>query len=142
MLSLGGRLTLLNSVLSAIPIFWMSIYKLPSWVVKSIDKIRRDFLWSGSDIQQSKIRLVRWSRLCRSREQGGWGILSLNSFNNAFLGKWWRKITTNRRWCGELIFRMNYFQNIPPWNLFYNNVAGDRSYGMEFYRLFHPSEKI
>lgn len=43
-LSLGGRLTLINSVLTAIPTHWMSIFKLPSWVIKNINKIRRDFL--------------------------------------------------------------------------------------------------
>lgn len=80
-LSLGGRLTLLNSVLSAIPTYWMLIFKLPCWVIKRIDKIRRDFLWSGPDPQQPKIRLVSWTRLCRSKDQGGWGFLNLNTFN-------------------------------------------------------------
>lgn len=36
-LSLGGRLTLVNSVLSAIPTYWMSIFRLPCWVTKKID---------------------------------------------------------------------------------------------------------
>ncbi|XP_039138904.1 uncharacterized protein LOC120276247 [Dioscorea cayenensis subsp. rotundata] len=43
-LSLGGRLTLVNSVLSSMPVYWMSVFKLPAWVIKEIDKILRDFL--------------------------------------------------------------------------------------------------
>nr|CAD1820644.1 unnamed protein product [Ananas comosus var. bracteatus] len=41
LLSRGGRLVLLNSVLSSIPTFFCSAYLLPTWVIKSIDKIRR-----------------------------------------------------------------------------------------------------
>ena len=45
LLSLGGRVTLLNSVLSAIPLYWLSIYRLPAKIRHKIDKIRRKFLW-------------------------------------------------------------------------------------------------
>lgn len=123
LLSLGGRLTLLNSVLFAIPTYWMSIFKLPCWVVNCIEKIRKDFLWSGPDAHQSKMRLVGWTRLCRSREQGGWGILNLTTFNNALLGKWWWKIINERQWCGELVLKTNYFQNFPSWNLYHKHCA-------------------
>ncbi|XP_039135885.1 uncharacterized mitochondrial protein AtMg00310-like [Dioscorea cayenensis subsp. rotundata] len=99
----------------------MSIYRLPSWVTKSIDKIRRDFLWSGPDNHQSKIRLVSWARLCRSREQGGWGILNLQTFNTALLGKWWWKIVSGSHWCGENILHANYYSNFPMWNLFHTH---------------------
>lgn len=58
LLSLGGRLMLVNFVLSTIPTYCMSIFKLLSWVIKNIDNIRRDFLWSGSDINHPKMRLV------------------------------------------------------------------------------------
>lgn len=30
LMSLGGRITLLNSVVSAIPLYWLSLYKMPS----------------------------------------------------------------------------------------------------------------
>lgn len=70
-LSLGVRLTLVNSVLSAILTYWMSIFRLPGWVVKDIDKIRRDFLWSGPDIDHPRCRLVGWKNLYRPKDQGG-----------------------------------------------------------------------
>ncbi|XP_039134368.1 uncharacterized protein LOC120271757 [Dioscorea cayenensis subsp. rotundata] len=53
-LSLGGRLILINSVLSALPTYWMSIFRLPKWVVKRIDGLRRDFLWKGPDLDRPK----------------------------------------------------------------------------------------
>lgn len=82
---------MVNSVLSAFPTYWMSIFRLPSWVIKKLDYIRRDFLQSVLDIDHSKCRLVGWKNLYRSRDQGGWGVLDLHVFNLALLGKWWWK---------------------------------------------------
>jgi hypothetical protein len=45
--SLGGRIVLLNSVLNAIPIFYLSFLKLPAVVLKEIIRIQREFLWGG-----------------------------------------------------------------------------------------------
>jgi hypothetical protein len=41
MLSIGGRLILLNSVLTAQPAYYMSALILPKWVIQRLDKIRR-----------------------------------------------------------------------------------------------------
>nr|CAD1822962.1 unnamed protein product [Ananas comosus var. bracteatus] len=40
-LSKGGRLVLLNSVISTIPTYLSSVFQLPIWVQKAIDKTRR-----------------------------------------------------------------------------------------------------
>ena len=47
-LSLGGRVTLINSVLDALPTYVMSPFPLPAKVEERLDKLRRDFLWSGN----------------------------------------------------------------------------------------------
>lgn len=54
LLSLGGRVTLLNSVLSAIPLYWLSIYIIPVNIRQKIDRIRKQFLWAGSDSSRKK----------------------------------------------------------------------------------------
>jgi hypothetical protein len=41
LLSIGGRVTLLNYVSSAILIYWMSMYRLPKNVRNVIDKLRK-----------------------------------------------------------------------------------------------------
>ena len=87
-LSLGGRLALVNFVLSTIPSYLMSMFKLPHWVLKAINHIRRDLLRLGSDIDDLGPHLVNWEGLCKSKEKGEWGILNLEYFIMVLLGKW------------------------------------------------------
>nr|GFB67943.1 RNA-directed DNA polymerase, eukaryota, reverse transcriptase zinc-binding domain protein [Tanacetum cinerariifolium] len=46
-LSIGGRFNLLKSVLGSMPIFHMSIFKVPSYVLKTLESIRSRFLLQG-----------------------------------------------------------------------------------------------
>lgn len=49
-LSLGGRVTLINSVWISIHLFSLSFYKAPKVVIQEIIKIQRAFLWNGDEI--------------------------------------------------------------------------------------------
>jgi fumarate reductase subunit D len=49
MLSKTGRLTLVNSVLSSVVIYYMSVFPMFKWAIKRIDKTCRNFLWKGSE---------------------------------------------------------------------------------------------
>ncbi|XP_058765105.1 uncharacterized protein LOC131638559 [Vicia villosa] len=44
-LSLGGRITLLKSILSSLTIFNMSFYKMPVMVAKEFTRMQSSFLW-------------------------------------------------------------------------------------------------
>ena len=88
MLSLGGRVTLLNSVLSAIPLYWLSIYKIPVAAKTSIDRIRKKFLWCGSS-STKKYHLINWDIVCFDKDQGGLGVMDLSRINISLLAKWW-----------------------------------------------------
>lgn len=97
---------MVNSVLSAIPTYWMSIFRLPSSVIKAIDRIRRDFLWSGPDID---IYVANESKVVG-------GISDLHNFNQALMGKWWWKLLSNHNWRGAEVVQYNY--GVTSWNLF------------------------
>jgi hypothetical protein len=58
MLSLGGRLILLNSILSSLPIFMLSFFELPKGVLKKLDYFRSQFFWQ-SDEHKKKYRLTK-----------------------------------------------------------------------------------
>nr|KYP55770.1 Putative ribonuclease H protein At1g65750 family [Cajanus cajan] len=89
-LSIGGRVTLINSVLNVMPIHFLSFFKAPNSVIKEIVTIQRAFLWRGVN-DGSKIPLVKWEMVCKSKVEGGLGIKDVRLFNWALIGKWvWR----------------------------------------------------
>nr|KYP70309.1 Putative ribonuclease H protein At1g65750 family [Cajanus cajan] len=84
------KVTLINSVLNAMPIHFLSFFKAPNSVIKEIVAIQRDFLWRGAK-DGSKIPWVKWETVCKSKDEGGLGIKDVKLLNWALLGKWvWR----------------------------------------------------
>ncbi|RVW24694.1 Peptidyl-prolyl cis-trans isomerase CYP59 [Vitis vinifera] len=53
----GGRITLIYSCLSHTPSYFPSMFKIPSLVALKIEKLQRDFLWSGFE-EHAKDNLV------------------------------------------------------------------------------------
>lgn len=47
LMNTAARLALVNFVLSAIPIYMLTVLQIGKWAIKRIDKIRRDFLWKS-----------------------------------------------------------------------------------------------
>nr|GEV82871.1 RNA-directed DNA polymerase, eukaryota [Tanacetum cinerariifolium] len=58
-LSIGGRLTLLKSVLGATSIYQMSLYKVPKAVLKTMEALRRDFFY-GIFYALNRALLLKW----------------------------------------------------------------------------------
>ncbi|GJX93964.1 RNA-directed DNA polymerase, eukaryota, reverse transcriptase zinc-binding domain protein [Tanacetum coccineum] len=98
-LSIGGRLTLLKSVLGATPIYHMSIFKAPMKVLQNMEAIRARF-FNGADLNTRKACWVSWKRVLNSKDRGGLGVSSMFALNRALLFKWvWRFIThKNSMW--------------------------------------------
>lgn len=61
-ISLGGRITLFNSALANIPIYYISLFKMPVKVMKVLEKSQRDFLWEGG--REKKSHLIKWEVAC------------------------------------------------------------------------------
>ncbi|CAN1356356.1 Putative ribonuclease H protein At1g65750 [Linum perenne] len=89
-LSFGGRIALLKSVLSGLPVYYMSLFKAPMKVVKKLESIQSRFMWAG-DLQKGKVHWVAWDMVKTSKRLGGLGIHDLQILNNSLLCKWaWR----------------------------------------------------
>jgi len=84
---MAGKVTLINSVLTALPIYLLSFFKIPQKVARKVISLQRNFLWGG-DHDYKKISWVKWDTICLPKEFGGLGIKNINNFNAALLGRW------------------------------------------------------
>jgi hypothetical protein len=109
LLSYGGRITLINSVLGSLPLYFFSFFKAPSCVIKLLVKIQRNFLWGGSNGDR-RLCWVKWDQICLPKEQGGLGVKNLAIFNKSLLGKWkWRVLSEEDAvWADLLNFRYGH----------------------------------
>ncbi|RVW70345.1 putative ribonuclease H protein [Vitis vinifera] len=89
-ISKRGRVTLIKSTLASMSIYQMSIFRMPNVVARRLEKVQRDFLWGGGNME-GKIHLVKWEVVCTDKDKGGLGLRKLAMLNKALLGKWiWR----------------------------------------------------
>ncbi|XP_071713091.1 uncharacterized protein [Rutidosis leptorrhynchoides] len=95
-LSFGGRLVMVNAVIYNLPLHYMSIYKAPISVIKQLERLRRNFLWSG-DCLKKKPCLVKWDSVCLPKELGGLGITPLRLKNFTMLVKGWARMNSNKQ---------------------------------------------
>ncbi|GKE90146.1 hypothetical protein Tco_1567621, partial [Tanacetum coccineum] len=86
-LLIGGRLTLIKSVLTSIPLYHMSSFKVPSGVLKLLESIRRN-LFNGMDGSERKMAWISWNKVLASKKYGGLGISGFYALNRALLFKW------------------------------------------------------
>jgi len=81
---------LIKWVFTALPFFYLSLFKAPKSVYSRIISIQRSFLWAWGKDNKS-ISWVSWENLCKPLEEGGLGIKDIRKFNGALLAKW--------KWC-------------------------------------------
>ncbi|XP_058733340.1 uncharacterized protein LOC131604946 [Vicia villosa] len=105
-ISIGGRVTLIGSVLNAIPIFTLSFYKGPSKIIQDIRSLLSNFLWCGNTKSRC-IHWVKWENVCKPKEKGGLGIRDVGEMNKALLLKWkWRILKEDKAiWSRFLLLR-------------------------------------
>ncbi|GJY72399.1 putative RNA-directed DNA polymerase, eukaryota, reverse transcriptase zinc-binding domain protein [Tanacetum coccineum] len=99
LLSIGGRLTLIKSVLGSLGIYYLSIFRAPESVLQDLERIRANFFWGGNK-DKNKMAWVKWPIILNSFDKGGLNIGSLKAFNLALLQKWrWRLLSSpNALW--------------------------------------------
>ncbi|KAJ9698883.1 hypothetical protein PVL29_007787 [Vitis rotundifolia] len=89
-LSFGGRITLIQSCLTHMPCYFLSLFKIPASVTVRIERMQGDFLWSRVG-EGKRDHLVSWDVVCIPKAKGGLGLGRISLRNSALLGKWlWR----------------------------------------------------
>ncbi|GJZ35590.1 hypothetical protein Tco_0581407 [Tanacetum coccineum] len=75
------------------PIFHMSLFKVPSGILHTLESIRSHF-FKGHDMSSKKASWVNWNKVIAPKEKGGLGVSSLYALNRGLMFKWvWRFIS-------------------------------------------------
>ncbi|KAK6796557.1 hypothetical protein RDI58_004258 [Solanum bulbocastanum] len=106
-LSLGGRLTLINSVLDSMPNYVMSLFPIPNGVIGRLNALRRNFLWEGNS-KTKKFHLVKWAALIGNKQVGGLGVRNLKTQNQCLLMKWLWRLASNEQALWKEVIQAKY----------------------------------
>ncbi|KAK5834456.1 hypothetical protein PVK06_018334 [Gossypium arboreum] len=124
-LSWAGRVVLINAVLSALPIYFMSLFCAPVTIIKRIDKIRWNFLWGSID-GKKKMAKIRWNIICNPKVNGGAEVVNLGVKNKALLAK------CGERCVGEDSFywKIGNGSGSTNWNEYFTRPLLEREVGL------------
>jgi hypothetical protein len=100
--SMAGRLTLLSSVIYAMPVFQIMAVHPPVWFIKKIAKAARGFLWANKEVATAGKCLANWKLVCSPKVYGGLGITDLATRSIALRCRWlWQKwMDPTKPWTG------------------------------------------
>ncbi|KAG8381208.1 hypothetical protein BUALT_Bualt06G0098300 [Buddleja alternifolia] len=73
LLNFAGRITLVKSVMAALPVHTMQSAWLPQGTCKHLDKLNRAFLWA-TDANPRKFHSIKWETVVKKKGEGGLGI--------------------------------------------------------------------
>ena len=128
-ISKGGVITLIRNTLVSMPLFLMSLFRIPRAVSKRLEKIQREFLCGGATLER-RLHTVRWETVCTNRDNGGLRVRRPSNLNRALLGKWiWRfAIESEAPW--RAFINLKYEIEASAW--FLKGVRG--SYGVSMWK--------
>jgi hypothetical protein len=108
-LAMGGKVNLINSSLSSIPLYMLSFYRVAKGPKTRMDKHRSRFLWE-EEKNKKRYHLVNWDTVCLPKSQGGLGILNLDLMTISLLSKWlWKLFNKDGMW--QQILRKKYLSS-------------------------------
>lgn len=109
LLSQAGKLQLLKASLQNLPIYTLSLLKIPDKFADAIEKIQKRFLWLGVE-EKKRLPLIGWNLVCRPKKAGGLGLRRIRMVNKILLAKKiWRIFSSSREWTD--IMANKYLEN-------------------------------
>nr|GEW80229.1 hypothetical protein [Tanacetum cinerariifolium] len=102
LISIGGRVTLIKSVLGSMGIYYISLFKVPEMILKSLERFRANFFWGGdeSSFQWWSFDVddysLTWKLAVKAKEvsRKGYGKAGLHEKSCKSAGLWSRIVGT------------------------------------------------
>ncbi|KAL6342305.1 hypothetical protein AAG906_007519 [Vitis piasezkii] len=134
-LSKGGRLTLIKSTLSSLPIYFISLFVIPRKVSLKLEKLQRDFLWGGREGKSLGIRklstlnkkpLGKWSWRFASKNKVLWKLVIVGKYGEEERG-WCSRAIWNgwKEFNNKVVFRVGNGRRGGGWNLCFSRSCND-----------------
>ncbi|KAL6565041.1 hypothetical protein OROMI_016491 [Orobanche minor] len=112
LLSTGGLLELIKSVLNSIALYCLQVLNPPENFIIAIERLFNKFL-RGTNDNRRRLHWAAWSRLCYPKDEGGFGCRDLHDVIRAGEIKlWWRFRTIDNIWSNFL--RKKYCSRLHP----------------------------
>lgn len=121
---------MIKSILSAIPIYYISVYKISKKYASSIEGIFKTFIWKGANLEK-RIHLINWDIACLPKDDGGVSLQSITKKNTTLGVKLvWRMYQhPEKLWCKVMnakyldttdLNRILIVENSPSGSVFWN----------------------
>lgn len=107
-LSPAGKEILIKVVATSLPTYCMSCFLLPNKLIDRITSAIRNFWWSAAQ-DRRRIPWVAWSKITKTKREGGLGIRDIKDFNIALLAKQSWRILQNPHSLLARIYKAKYF---------------------------------
>jgi hypothetical protein len=112
LLTIMGRVQLINAVISSILTYSFQVYKWPPSLLHEVARNMRNFIWSGN-IDQRKLSIVAWSTICKPTEEEGLSVRDPSKTNQAsLLFLTWKLLNSKEQWAH--ICRNRFLKNGQP----------------------------
>ena len=66
-----------NSVVTATATFFLTAFQPDKWLIKKVDKLRKNFLWEADNTSIGGKSMVNWKQVCSPKRYGGLGIKNI-----------------------------------------------------------------
>jgi hypothetical protein len=108
--SQAAKEVLIKAIGQAIPIYVMSVFKLPLGLCDELTKIIRRYWW-GAENGKRKTHWVAWDIMMRPKDYGGVGFRDMRLFNQALLARQaWRLLQNPQTLCAQIL-KAKYYPN-------------------------------
>lgn len=115
-LSQSGRLTIIQSIATAMTTYWTRHYILPMKLISMIKRAMNRFLWHG-DPFSTKLIPIAFSKIQIPKKHGGLGITDIKLWNIAAMGRYIDLITTHSKTLWAVWIRSNVIKRRNFWTL-------------------------